>query len=422
MRSGQTKEKGEKQGMRGKIVTSLIAALALAMALPAMTSNANTISKGTEVNGNYIELSYASDGSNKINEKEVREGDLISDGPIRTYTLSGNYNMKYTSDNGWDTNIRPKVKTMSNSSSDSSSTIYTKVVRTNRDGSDLTDGSSYVNAFVDNNKLYIKVKSDLSDEAKDKLKESPAYFTVVFSTVDITADKTVDFKGIQVNFANRKNSKDFTASQSDLNTDFAQVNFQIGDSYTSGNTEFSNCATPDGVITSAKVTINTDKTVTLKEVSKTDKKNMEDKDLDLSTIIVGGIERNVRDIDDGALKYARMKSVTANYTKTIGESAFQNCKKLKTVVVNGVAVREIEPKAFLNCKKLKVFKVNGKKLNTIGSQAFNNIKKGCKIKIRAEKAKYTKVMNLMKSSGINNVKFQRIDPDDDDDYFDYDDE
>lgn len=408
--------------MRKHMAKALIAALALSLALPGMAAKANTISKGTEVNGNYIELRYAADGNAKINEKEVKEGDLISDGPTRTYVIGGNYNMKYDSGRGWDTNIKPRVRTMVGNA-DSNATIYTKVVRTNRDGDDLSDGTGYVSASIENDRLYIRMKSDLSTETKDKLKKNPAYFTVVFSTIDITADKMVDFKGIQVNFANRKNSKDFTASQSDLNTDFAQVNFQIGETYTSGSTEITNCATPDGLITSAKVKMNSDGTVTLKEVSSTDKKDkMDGMDLNLSTIIVGGIERDVRDIDDNALKSAKMASIKADHVRTIGDNAFRSCKKLKKVEMKETALREIGTEAFRYCSKLKNFKFNGKKLTTVGSNSFSDIKKGCVIKIGAEKAKYNKDMNLFKNSGINKVKFSRFNVEDDDDEDDDDDD
>lgn len=97
-------------------------------------------------------------------------------------------------------------------------------------------------------------------------------------------------------------------------------------------------------------------------------------------------------------------SIGSNVEK-IGKKAFANCKKLKTVTVNGNKLKTIGQSAFSGDKKLKT--VNLKKvktLKTVGKSAFKGVSK--KITVRVPKNKKAAYVRIFKKGGIaaNKIK------------------
>ncbi len=87
-------------------------------------------------------------------------------------------------------------------------------------------------------------------------------------------------------------------------------------------------------------------------------------------------------------------------TKTIGKSAFEGCKKLKTVTI-GKSVTKIGSKAFYGCKKLKTLTIKTSKLITknVGSKAFTKTPKSMTVKVPKKKFKAYKSMFIKR--GVN---------------------
>ncbi len=81
---------------------------------------------------------------------------------------------------------------------------------------------------------------------------------------------------------------------------------------------------------------------------------------------------------------------------SIGKGAFQNCKKLKSVVV-GKNVTSIGAKAFSGCKALKKITIKSAKLKKVGKNAFKGIH--AKAVIKTPKAKLKAYKKLMKKKG-----------------------
>ena len=73
----------------------------------------------------------------------------------------------------------------------------------------------------------------------------------------------------------------------------------------------------------------------------------------------------------------RENSITYKVT-TIGKKAFQNCKKLNTVVV-GKNVVKIETSAFYCCKKLRSITIKSKNLKSVSKKAFVKMSRTLKI-------------------------------------------
>ena len=80
----------------------------------------------------------------------------------------------------------------------------------------------------------------------------------------------------------------------------------------------------------------------------------------------------------------------------IGNSAFKNCKKLKTVVI-GKGVTSIGAKAFNGCKALKKINIKSTKLKKVGKSAFKGIH--AKAVIKVPKAKLKAYQKLLKKKG-----------------------
>lgn len=81
---------------------------------------------------------------------------------------------------------------------------------------------------------------------------------------------------------------------------------------------------------------------------------------------------------------------------TIGNSAFKNCKKLKTVVI-GKGVTSIGMKAFYGCKALKKITIKSTKMKKVGKSAFKGIH--AKAIIKVPKAKLKTYQKLLKKKG-----------------------
>ena len=81
---------------------------------------------------------------------------------------------------------------------------------------------------------------------------------------------------------------------------------------------------------------------------------------------------------------------------SVGTGAFQDCKKLKSVVV-GKNVTSIGSKAFSGCKALKKITIKSAKLKKVGKNAFKGIH--AKAVIKAPKAKLKAYKKLLKKKG-----------------------
>ncbi|MCR5666233.1 MAG: leucine-rich repeat domain-containing protein [Eubacterium sp.] len=106
---------------------------------------------------------------------------------------------------------------------------------------------------------------------------------------------------------------------------------------------------------------------------------------------------------------ATVKDSSGNVYKVvaIGNAAFKNMKKLKTVTI-GKNVTTIGKKAFYNCKKLKkITFANANKLKTVKAKAFKGTVKKAKVivKIKKEK-KFKKLVKKLKKVGLKKAKFK----------------
>ena len=75
----------------------------------------------------------------------------------------------------------------------------------------------------------------------------------------------------------------------------------------------------------------------------------------------------------------------------IGSSAFEGCKKLKTVAI-GKSTKSIGKNAFKNCKKLKNI-ILGNNISSIGKNAFKKIR--AKAVFKVNKKYYKKYKKLL---------------------------
>lgn len=105
------------------------------------------------------------------------------------------------------------------------------------------------------------------------------------------------------------------------------------------------------------------------------------------------IPDSVKTIEKGAYKNVQAKTLKIGKGVTvIGDSAFEGCKKLKSVTIPG-KVTKIGKKAFYNCKSLKRVVFKGIKFKKAGSKAFKKCKKGILFKCPKEKLKaYKKLL------------------------------
>lgn len=87
-----------------------------------------------------------------------------------------------------------------------------------------------------------------------------------------------------------------------------------------------------------------------------------------------------------------------NNVKTIGKSAFEGCKQLKSVTV-GTGVTKINAKAFKNCSKLQNVTLRSKQIKSMGKESFKGIKSNSTIKVPSKKmASYKK---MLKKTGLS---------------------
>lgn len=89
----------------------------------------------------------------------------------------------------------------------------------------------------------------------------------------------------------------------------------------------------------------------------------------------------------------------------IADSAFKNCKELKSVTV-GANVEIIGKKAFYGCKKLSTVTIKSKKLSKVEKKAFYGVKAGCRFKVPS--GKKTKYKSLIKNSGVKKILISEI--------------
>ena len=106
-------------------------------------------------------------------------------------------------------------------------------------------------------------------------------------------------------------------------------------------------------------------------------------------------KRNMRKaVIPAAITYSGKKyKVTA-----IGEKAFQNCKKLRSVTI-GKNVKTVGKSAFRNCTRLEKVAIQSTVLKKVGKQAFRNVSKKVTIQMPKKKTKaYTK---MLRKAGIS---------------------
>ncbi|WP_026669055.1 InlB B-repeat-containing protein [Butyrivibrio sp. AE3006] len=90
----------------------------------------------------------------------------------------------------------------------------------------------------------------------------------------------------------------------------------------------------------------------------------------------------------------------------INKNAYKNNKKLKKATI-GSNIESIGEKAFNGCKKLSNITVYGNNLKSIGKGSFKGIKNGAKITIVCkDKKAYNKLVRLFKKAGAKKAKFK----------------
>ena len=128
-----------------------------------------------------------------------------------------------------------------------------------------------------------------------------------------------------------------------------------------------------------KVTSLKNKTVTLSGVTK---KNLTSIKVG-KTVKIKGKTFKITAISKSAFKGCTkaVKATVGKYVKTMGDNAFYQCKKLKSVSIESTELTKIGKKAFYKNSSLKKMTIKSKKLKSAGSQAFTGIHKNAKIKV-----------------------------------------
>lgn len=126
------------------------------------------------------------------------------------------------------------------------------------------------------------------------------------------------------------------------------------------------------------------------------------------TVTVAGMKCTVDAIGNNAFKNAKkLKSVTiGNGVKTVGKSAFAGCSGL-TKVTLGKGVQKIESKAFYGCKKLKTLKISSTKLKKVGKSAIGKTSSNLRIKVPAKKLKQYKKLFKSNTGYKKSMKLQK---------------
>lgn len=111
--------------------------------------------------------------------------------------------------------------------------------------------------------------------------------------------------------------------------------------------------------------------------------------------VIGPVKKNITAVSIPAtVKY---KGITYKVVQ-IGDNAFKNCKKLRTLKVGG-NVTQIGRQAFAGCERLKSINLQkATKIKSFGNKAFQKIYAKAKIKVPAKQLKSYK--NALKKAGI----------------------
>ena len=96
------------------------------------------------------------------------------------------------------------------------------------------------------------------------------------------------------------------------------------------------------------------------------------------------------------------KAIIGNNVKSIGNSAFEGCKKLGLVNIKSKKLTKIGKKAFAKCKKLKKIVIKSTKLKKVGKGAVKGTSK--KLVVKAPKNKKASYEDKFKKAGNEKVK------------------
>lgn len=151
--------------------------------------------------------------------------------------------------------------------------------------------------------------------------------------------------------------------------------------------------------------LNVDQTVSINGVKDSSDSTVVIPDL----VLIDGKKYPVTRIAAGAFKGNNdIKEIKGGVNlRSIGNGAFSNCRKLKSIDLSGSDVKEIGKKAFSGCDKLKVVKLNGDYIKKIGSKAFNKVSKNIKITIYAKNKKvYGRIVTKATKAGAKTARFK----------------
>jgi hypothetical protein len=167
---------------------------------------------------------------------------------------------------------------------------------------------------------------------------------------------------------------------SDSVTETFEIKAKTGTTFTSGTGKYK--ITDENSVTFTGLSKSTTKSLTIP-----------------ATVKYGGKSLEVTAIKAKALKGKNItKVVVKNNVSTIGESAFENCKKLTSVKL-GTGMFEIGENAFKNCKKLATITINSKILESVGENAFKGIKSNAKINVPDDQLEFYKELLADKGQG-----------------------
>ena len=123
-----------------------------------------------------------------------------------------------------------------------------------------------------------------------------------------------------------------------------------------------------------------------------------------NVVTINKVKYKVTAIGNKAFKKNKniTKVVIGKNVKTIGNSAFEGCKKLKLVNIKSKKLTKIGKKAFAKCKKLKKIIIKSTKLKKIGNGAVKGTSK--KLVVKAPKNKKASYEDKFKKAGNKKVK------------------
>ncbi|MBR4759217.1 MAG: leucine-rich repeat domain-containing protein, partial [Lachnospiraceae bacterium] len=143
--------------------------------------------------------------------------------------------------------------------------------------------------------------------------------------------------------------------------------------------------------------------------TQTPQKKAAEEDEEFDPFVYGGLEYTIEggyaEVSDCCTKKSKV-TIPASVTykgkkfsvRYIGVSAFNGCKKLKTVII-GKNVTWIGKKAFYNCPKLKSVQIKSKNIYYVGKSAFKKISGEAKIKVpKTKKKKYASLLKKKKDA------------------------